>query len=393
MPDLKMSLIRGGKNEGVAMPSFPLVERGLEELITDLEPMQEAVDLPDLFAGLARSVLGSLKADVCLLSVLDDDGAFLRDVAASVTPPATYHSLAERYRLDDFPATRDVIRSGRPLETSVSDPRADPSERRFAAKMGFGRMLLCRFTLEGRPIGTVEAMRTEDRPFRADDGRQVDILCKFAANAYQRIQLSSKLELHYTETIEALVSALEARDPYTQAHAGRIRDTAVALATAMKIPGDIRRAVRLGSILHDVGKIGISDAILSKPGPLSDDEWVAMRAHPAIGERMLSGIDFLGPSLPIIRHHHERWDGRGYPDGLVEEAIPIGARIVAVCDALDAMTTDRPYRRAMSLQRACDELVKESGKQFDPQCVSLLVDVVSSAGAEPLEDLFVRYAS
>ena len=393
MPELKMSLIRGGNNEGFAMPSFPLVERGLAELITDLEPMQDAVDLPDLFAGLARSVLGSLNADVCLISVLEEEGNSLRDVAASVAPPATYHSLAERYRLDDYPATREVIRSGRPRETSLSDPRADPNERRFAAEMGFGRILICRLALEGKPIGTVEAMRIEDRAFRADDGRQVDILCKFAANAYQRIQLSSKLELHYTETIEALVSALEARDPYTQAHAGRIRDTAVALATAMKIPGEVRRAVRLGSILHDVGKIGISDAILSKPGPLTDVEWAEMRTHPAIGERMLAGIDFLGPSLPIIRHHHERWDGRGYPDGLAEEAIPIGARIVAVCDAFDAMTTDRPYRRAMSLPRACDELVKESGKQFDPQCASLLVDILSSAGEEPLEDRFVRYAS
>lgn len=118
-----------------------------------------------------------------------------------------------------------------------------------------------------------------------------------------------------------------------------------------------------------------------------------MRAHPLIGERMLRGIDFLRPALPIIRHHHERWDGKGYPDGLVGEEIPIGARIVAVCDAFDAMTSDRPYRRALPLGAACDEIMKHAGFQFDPDCASLLVDVVRNMGDDHLENRFVRYAS
>ncbi|MDQ3985532.1 MAG: HD domain-containing protein [Actinomycetota bacterium] len=386
----EMFLVNGER--GLGSPEFG-AQRGISELMRDLTPMQEATDLPDLFAGLADSVVGAIHADACLVSLYDDERKVLRDVAASVRPPATLNSVAEEYRLEDFPATREVLETGRAMEASVADPDSDPRERGLLAELGFSRLLLSRFSVDGRTIGTVEAYRVSDRPFRRDDSRRVDVLCSFGANAYSRIQLAAKLEVHYMETIEALVSALEARDPYTEAHAGRIRDTAMALAVAMQLPGEKRRAVKLGSILHDVGKIGISDSILLKPGPLTEEEWAIMKSHPEIGERMLNGIDFLTPVLPIVRHHHERWDGNGYPDRLKGKSIPVGARIVAVCDAFDAMTSDRPYREAMPLDLACEELKRNSGTQFDPECVDLLVDVVSRMGDAHLEDRFVRYAS
>jgi putative nucleotidyltransferase with HDIG domain len=219
-------------------------------------------------------------------------------------------------------------------------------------------------------------------------------LVGFAANAYSRIRLTEKLESHYTETLEALSSALEVRDPYTEAHTGRIRDLASALAVAMRLPAEVRRAVRLGALLHDVGKIGIADSILRKPGPLDDSEWVQMRMHPEIGERMLRGIEFLARALPVIRNHHERWDGGGYPDRRAGEDIPIAARIISVCDAFDAMTSDRPYRKAISVEAACEEIERCSGTQFDPTCAMLLVEMVKRMGAGGgLEARFVRYAS
>nr|MBA2599787.1 HD domain-containing protein [Actinomycetota bacterium] len=394
MSDANVSLIQGdGGDDANVIYGIPRPERSISDLIQDLGPMQEATDLPDLYAGLARSVVGSLKADACLVSLLDEPRGILRDVAASVVPPARLNTVAEEYRLDSFPATQRVLTTGCSYEASVSAPDADDSERTLLTSIGFGRVLICRFMVEGRPVGTVEVYRLEDRPFRRDDARQVEVLCSFAGNAYSRIQLAGKLEIHYTETIEALVSALEARDPYTEAHAGRIRDFSMALSVALKLPLEDRQAVKLGSILHDVGKIGVSDSILLKEGPLDDEEWRLMRAHPLIGERMLRGIDFLRPALPIIRYHHERWDGKGYPDGLLGEEIPIGARIVAVCDAFDAMTSDRPYRRALPLETACDEIMKHAGFQFDPDCASLLVDVVRNMGDDHLESRFVRYAS
>ncbi len=368
-------------------------DRRMPGVVHDLASIQDAEELPDLFAGLAHAVVRALAADACLVSTLDDDQQVLRDVAASVIPPARLNMIAEEYRLKSFPATRRVIETGEPIEISISDPDCDEAERAFLAEIGFPRVLICRMAVNGRAIGTIEVFRLADRGFREDDGHQVEVLAAFAANSYSRIQLAAKLDAHYTETISALMSALEARDPYTQAHTSRIRDMAVALAVGLQVPSDIRRAVKLGAILHDVGKIGIPDAILLKPGPLTDEEWVIMRAHPAIGERMLGNIDFINPALPIIRHHHERWDGRGYPDGIAGERIPVGACIVAVCDALDAMTSDRPYRPGMTIEAACDELLVCAGAQFDPTCAALLVDVVSRIGEEHLEEKFVHYAS
>ncbi len=353
--------------------------------------MQEAMDLPDLFAGLARAVLRMIHADACSVSLLDDDGEVLRDVGASVAGDSLLMRVAAERRIADYPLIEEILRSDAGIDVSISNERDDRAHRGFVARLGYSRALVCRIRVEGEPIGVVEAFRVADRGFRVDDPLQIRMLASFAANSYRRIRLAAKLESHYTETLGAIASALEAKDPYTQAHTSRIRDLAIGLGVAMQIPGEARRSLSLGAILHDVGKIGISDAVLLKPAPLTDLEWEVMREHTTIGERMLSGIEFVRPALPIIRHHHERWDGRGYPDRLEGEDIPLGARIVAVCDAFDAMTSDRPYRTAMSTERASEELLKHAGTQFDPTCATLLVDVVNSLGDEGLEERFVRY--
>jgi HD-GYP domain-containing protein (c-di-GMP phosphodiesterase class II) len=368
-------------------------ERRLADLILDLVPMKQALSLPDLFAGLARSVVSTLKVDACLVSLLDEERNVLRDVAASVVPPAQLNTIAAEYVLDDFPATRSAIEAKETVEISVSDPISDENERAFLERQGFERMLMCGFWMEDDVKGTIEAYRMEDRPFRTDDPEQVDLLIEFASSSYSRIQLASKLEDHYTKTIAALTSALEARDATTQAHTERIRDLSMALALALRVPPDVRKAVNLGSLLHDVGKIGIADSILLKPGPLTEEEWEIMRTHPTIGERMLKDVDFLAPALQVVRWHHERWDGKGYPDGLREDQIPLAARIVSVCDAFDAMTSDRPYRPALPTEAAINELIGAAGTQLDPRCALLLVEVVRSMGIDDLEERFVRYAT
>jgi len=387
------SFVRG-KNDGrelvahVARPDVPV-----PDFVLDFGSMEDAVDIPDLLAGMARSVVNALNADACLVSLLDEERDTLRDVAASVVPPVRLNAVAEEHQLSDFPVTKWVLDTGQWVEISVSDDRSDANERAFLEQLGFARVLITRFTVEGEVKGTIEVYRMLDIPFRRDATRQIDVLASFAANIHTRLQLADSLEMSYTKTMEALVSALEARDPYTEAHAGRITELAMALAVAMQLSGEQRRAVKLGSILHDVGKIGIPDAILRKPGKLTPEEWQVMRTHAIVGEKMLRGVDFLRPALPIVRHHHERWDGNGYPDGLEGDAIPLGARIVAVCDSFDAMTSDRPYRRAMPIQQAFNELLSCAGSQFDPKCAALLVDVVSHMGEEDLEERFVRYAS
>jgi HD-GYP domain-containing protein (c-di-GMP phosphodiesterase class II) len=152
------------------------------------------------------------------------------------------------------------------------------------------------------------------------------------------------------------------------------------LGVAVGLAGLDLKGVVFGALLHDVGKIGVPEAILVKPGPLSEAEWAAMRRHPEIGEQICRPLRSSRLFAPIVRHHHERWDGRGYPDGLSGEAIPLGARIVALVDAFDAMTHDRPYRRGRSVDDALEELRRESGRQFDPDLAALFVARVAADG-------------
>jgi putative nucleotidyltransferase with HDIG domain len=177
------------------------------------------------------------------------------------------------------------------------------------------------------------------------------------------------LEESYFASIEALARAIDARDPNTFGHSTRVAAVSMQVAEAMPLSAADRSALRRAALLHDIGKIGVEDRILRKPGPLTDEEWEVMRQHPVIGYKMLGGLRFLEPSLPGVLHHHERWDGTGYPSGLKSDVIPVYVRILSLADALDAMTSDRPYRGALSFEVAEQEISKLAGVQFDPAVV------------------------
>jgi putative nucleotidyltransferase with HDIG domain len=183
----------------------------------------------------------------------------------------------------------------------------------------------------------------------------------------------TQLQDTYLMTIEALAAAVEARDPYTHGHTRRVGQYAVVMAKLLGASESEIHALRRAAVLHDIGKIGIEDHILRKQGRLEADEELRMQRHPVIGVEMLKGIDFLDPVLPLIRHHHERWDGHGYPDQLRADEIPAGARILAVADAVDAMTSDRPYRAARTFEYAKAEILKGSGTHFDPEVVTAFI--------------------
>jgi putative two-component system response regulator len=183
------------------------------------------------------------------------------------------------------------------------------------------------------------------------------------------------VESAYRETVGALAAALESKDVGTGAHSQRVQHYALELARRIDPDLAANSSAQVGFLLHDVGKIGIPDEILLKPGPLTESERRTMQTHTILGEQMLGGVAFLqGEGISIVRSHHERWDGGGYPDGLVGEDIPLGARIFAVADALDAMTSDRPYRDAGRWQDAKAEIALQAGRQFDPRAVSALFE-------------------
>jgi HD-GYP domain-containing protein (c-di-GMP phosphodiesterase class II) len=189
--------------------------------------------------------------------------------------------------------------------------------------------------------------------------------------AYVEIrQMSERLAEAYHGTLESLVAALDMRDQETRGHSARVAAHAVELARVLGIRDEEELAmIYTGALMHDVGKIGVPDAILRKPGPLTDEEWEFMRRHPALGYRILAQVPYLRPAARIVLAHHERWDGGGYPRGLKGEQIPLGARIFAVCDTYDAIVSDRPYRKGQAAAVALREILSGAGSQFDPRVV------------------------
>ncbi len=181
---------------------------------------------------------------------------------------------------------------------------------------------------------------------------------------------AQQLRQSYTATVRALSNAVEARDAYTGKHAERVTAYGLEIARALGVPDSDLAELEFGFLLHDIGKVAIADAILYKPDALNDTERVLMAQHPVIGADIIRGIEFLKDASEVVRSHHERWDGHGYPDGLAGEAIPLAARVFAVADVLDALTTDRPYRPASPLSVAREMISAESGSQFDPRVVA-----------------------
>ena len=190
---------------------------------------------------------------------------------------------------------------------------------------------------------------------------------------------SQELRRSYKATVLALANAVEARDAYTGKHAQRVAAYGLRIAHAAGIEVDPQ--VEFGFLLHDVGKVAVPDAILFKPGPLSEPERALVRRHPEVGSEILRHIDFLDEAKQVVRHHHERWDGAGYPDGLAGKAIPLAARVFALADALDALTSERPYRAAISFAEARRQIRAETGAQFDPAIVAAYETVPDEAFA------------
>jgi len=183
---------------------------------------------------------------------------------------------------------------------------------------------------------------------------------------------------NYLNTVEALVQALEAKDAYTSGHSERVGKLVVAMGEEIKMSEEKIQSLKYAAVLHDVGKIGVSEIILNKEGELLDSEWEAIRSHPVIGQTIIKGIKFMFDIGEVVCHHHEHYDGKGYPDGIKGIEIPLESRIIAVADTYDAMTSDRSYRTGSTHDEAIAEIKKVSGSQLDPELVEIFCKVVTS---------------
>jgi HD-GYP domain-containing protein (c-di-GMP phosphodiesterase class II) len=214
------------------------------------------------------------------------------------------------------------------------------------------------------------------------------------ALAYQRLQASYQQALSYARDLRevyrrleraslqallGLANALEAKDRYTRGHSERVGHWARRTAQVLKLSDEAAALIAQAGLLHDIGKIGVPEAVLGKRGPLSEEEWRLMRQHPLVGSQIVAPFDFFAEGALMIRHHHERCDGTGYPDGLMGEGIPLGSRIIAVVDVYDALTSDRPYRQALESTIACAELIQQAGKTLDAEAVEAFLVALRSA--------------
>jgi diguanylate cyclase (GGDEF)-like protein len=241
--------------------------------------------------------------------------------------------------------------------------------------------------LEDIEVGAIRGIAVSVGVAGLQPGQRPEVLLAAAAAALEQARVGGgsqavlhagdqdeKLpELGQGNVIAALASALEERDRYTGEHSESVVDLTARVGDSLAISGEEIEQVRTAALLHDIGKVGVPDEILHKPGKLDEREWEIMRQHPVIGERILRAIPGFGTIARMVRHEHERWDGGGYPDGLAGKAIPVGSRIILACDAYHAMTSDRPYRKAMPHADAMAELTANAGTQFDPDVVQALV--------------------
>ena len=222
-----------------------------------------------------------------------------------------------------------------------------------------------------REVARLQAELARREREASDQQRQLE---RYAADLRETFKQerarSQQLARSYAATVRALAGAVEARDAYTGRHAERVTAYGIAIGRAYGLPHPDAPELEFGFLLHDIGKVAIPDAILYKPGALDANERALMSRHPLIGAEIVSGIEFLVDAVAIVRSHHERWDGSGYPDGLAGEAIPVAARVFAVADVLDALTTNRPYRTASPLAEARALITAGSGSHFDPDVVA-----------------------
>ncbi len=264
----------------------------------------------------------------------------------------------------------------------LEDPRYD-SLRAFAQAMGYRSAAAAPLEFDEGVAAALVICYERERQFAPDELTRLERLARQTELAIRSVRQRESLSRFAFDTALALTEAIESRDPYTGGHCHRLAEHAFHIANKLALPQHEIEIVRMGAALHDVGKIVVPDAILKKPDKLTPDEFAIVKQHCYSGGQICKRVPFLTDVYPIVYHHHERWDGQGYPDGLRGESTPQAARIVAVADAYDAMTTDRPYRQTMPREAAIEILKDGAGSQWDPTVVRVFLEIIQVPDAEP----------
>ncbi len=269
----------------------------------------------------------------------------------------------------------------------VSQRKAQVVSRKINGKRPLIRSLAAHPLISrGKVIGILNIVQDNHfLPLRRAQLQLLSVIANKVASMIENCRLYDNLKTSYLEAIRALANAIEARDPYTRGHTDRVTVLADLIAARLGWSDQKRADLKVGCTLHDIGKIGVPDAILNKPNLLTGEERRKMEVHPILGAKIIEGIDYLAPAIPYVLYHHERYDGRGYPHGLAGEDIPIEGRLLAIADTYDAIVSDRPYRPGATPEKAIVELQRYKGRQFDPEIVDILVAAFEDGQIEKLE--------
>lgn len=332
----------------------------------------------DRTVELAARLVGSPKTSLWMQE--PETGDFVAEALWGFDERTTRHLLETRFPL---PRVEHLLDRHEPFVLGPESYSLIPGLADFAQDFTYA---LAPIRLDSGRIGVLAAAAPALGGYQFSE-RKMRLLSGIADQAQLAINNASgyeTLESTFLSTVEALANALEAKDAYTSSHTRSIVEMSLDVGEEMGLEGAALKRLELSALFHDIGKIGIPTHILAKPGPLTDDERAIMQTHPELGERILEPIERLAEVRPIVRHCHEHFDGSGYPDGLVGDAIPVDSRIILVCDAFHAMTTDRPYRKRLSLQDACRELEDNAGTQFDPDVVAIFLGLLRGRSRAPI---------
>ncbi|MFQ5854662.1 MAG: HD domain-containing phosphohydrolase [Anaerolineae bacterium] len=338
------------------------------------------VEMEAVLGNIARHVVETVNVTFARIVTLED-GTFVCRTAHPVRLLERDLGVGQPDQEPAWPYYQRALAQAEPQILLQDDQELGAAERRALFLDLAQSVCLAPLRAGDEAVGLLvlgEARTVTREPIGADKLRLIASISDQAASALHRARLYEELEEAYVQTVVALANAMDARDTYTNKHSQQLAEWAVATARELDCNEDEIETIRWAALLHDIGKIGVPDSILRKPGPLTDKERAVIERHPEIGERIVAPVKRLAHVAPIIRAHQERWDGGGYPDGAAGEDIPLAARVLTVVDAYGAMTDERVYRKARSHAEAMTELQRCAGTQFDPQVVEAFLRVMGN---------------
>jgi len=338
------------------------------------QSLTSTLDLNKALNLITEKVANAMRSDVCILRLLEGKSRLVLKSSYGINNGL--HALKKDIRIGECIEGKVAKKNQAIIIKDITQDAAHINKG-LTKQKSLMSLLSVPLVEMSKTIGVFSVYSRKKDFYSNDDKRTLALFAYQAIIAIENARLFEKTRSNYINTMRFFASIIDAKDAYTGNHSNRVMRNAIRLAEKLRLTNRQKEILRYASLLHDIGKISIDTSILTKPGPLTDEEWKQIVKHPVVGSTIIKKIGFLDDLIPVVMYHHERYEGGGYPDSDMKgKEIPLEARILAVVDAYEAMTADRPYRKALSKQEAIKELKGCAGTQFDPEIVSIFLDIL-----------------